>query len=226
MALTIPNDPILIHFDESGYDNKKAEFETIATALQQAVTAYNTLGLADLATSDLSNLFLKTEELIFDKMTDGEPVSIAGLQVDKVKAMEILMKPSGYENLLATIESLKASLQNGPYNGIRIQLTKAFIETNYELDEGNIVFKSSANTALENTFKHYATTPLAKKMYVLAQAILEGIDDLGLNDGFKTIPDKYNPFKHVFAQDYNTNMAIDWKAINKYNETGRTSLAL
>ncbi len=130
------------------------------------------MGFAPLTVDEYSRLFKEKDELLFDKMTNGEEVSIAGLKVHKHKAIEILQKPQGYQEFMTCYESTLQLLASGNHLGNRLNASTVIDQ--FELNEdGKVVIKQSFIEQLEKRVKKFATSEKAKKMYLLADGIIE-----------------------------------------------------
>lgn len=169
---------LLIHFDESGFQNTKNAFEQKAAIVQNVISVYDSLGLPKLEKRELVLMFQKPEELVFDKMTGGQDVSIAGLKVDKLKAMDILKKPDSYDSFLLAVKEalLQLSIQESPFER---SVTITTIEHYFQLnDAGKVELTQAGLSGIERGYKRFASTDKAKKMYQLANGIIEKCKEL------------------------------------------------
>ncbi len=171
---------ILIHFNEQAFKNDVQANTRAVPYLQNLVEVYNALGLEKLKPKEFSRLLLNTEELIFDKLTGGKEVSIAGIKVHKKKALEILQKPDGYEALLIAVNEVLETFKSG-VPGSAIVLNSSSISHRFDVDENaNIILKQSYIDELERGHKRYAKSDKAKKLYEFANAIIKTCEDHGV----------------------------------------------
>ena len=145
------------------------------------------MGIADLLPEDLKYLFQKPVDLIFDKMTGGQ-LYIGGVQVNKEKAIEILVKPVGYDTFLAlhadTIKQLKGELL---YPHKSYPVTPNNIDDYFELDEVlTVSLKQSMKDKIKTSHEYYAKSDQAKKMLAFAQAVIAAYDAQGIKDFTKS----------------------------------------
>lgn len=164
----------LISFDERNYKTAKEDFESKTSLLQQIVAAYNVLNLPALSTQEFYSLILNPTEVVFDKMTGGEPVSIAGLHVDKKKAFELLIKPTGYDALLSTIESVFAQLKTNFWLFKNTPVNKNNVSRFFELDsDGNVSMISALDEQVKEYYTYYATSDAAKQANDFVNAFIK-----------------------------------------------------
>jgi hypothetical protein len=172
--------PVLISFNEQLYKQKIAAFETYASIMQKVVETFAALTLPALTIIDLQSLFHDPVSMVFDKMTNGQPVSIAGLQVDKIKAMELLIKPGGYEELLDTVAESKKAIAHHQYDFARFNISS--IADCFDMVDGAILLKPLKEAELKESCNAYAKTDNAKKMLAFTQTIVDKANELGVRN--------------------------------------------
>lgn len=179
---------VLISYDEAGYLRIKGSYDRIAVKIQGIVDSYNLLGFGDLAANELLGLFQAPIDFIFDKMTGGQPVSIGGLQVDKQKAIDILIKPAGYDAFVNAITGTKGSIKDDEhYSNVGVAINS--IADLYTINvSGDVVITGAFDTKLQEQNKLYAKSDLAKAVLTFAQNFLQTADELGLTNIFKSNP--------------------------------------
>ncbi len=204
---------VLIYFDQEGYNMKKSQLGIVAGYLQQAVTAYNTLGLSALNQADFIRLFNQPIDLIFDKMTGGNPVLIGGLPVDKSKAIEILAKPIGYDNLITTINNVIAQMKDAQ------NTYPSIIQYAFQLDvSGNVVILATYDLSLQEQYKRYATSDTAIGLNTLALSIVDQINTFNLMDKAKNNPNGFGRFiADLYETRYGQVPTINWRTIIEFN---------
>lgn len=154
-------DPILIFTDTTRFNDAIRQKSVHLADLNEILTDYAVLGLGALTGAEFQSLVRNPAETIFDKMTGGDPASINGLPICRTKAMELVIKPTGYDALSAIIESFK---QHRPHWDSLLN--------NVDIVSGQVVLKASVITAETNLNKVYLTTDNEKKLYDFAQAVI------------------------------------------------------
>jgi hypothetical protein len=172
----------VIEFNESVYIGQKEGYESLITDLQQAVDSYNALGFQPLAKEEFSRLFNDFEVLVFDKMTEGKPIVMGGLEIHKDKALEILKKPAGYEGMKHFVDKAKQSLKSAEFTH---PLNKSIAVSNvgifYELNDAGLVqFNALKDEELKRLNTKIAASDNAIKMLDLANTIIDKCKELDL----------------------------------------------
>lgn len=209
----------LIFFDESTYENEKADIKYFIPEIQKVVDAYNLLELEPLKSTELQMLFLQTDEFIFDKMTGKEPLLVNGMEVHKHEAIKLLKKPLGYENLILLISQFKEKITDGnQHRNLKITLTQLNIA--YELNSnGEVIFKASKDEELQRINKKYATTPIAEKLFKLANLIIDeckedqALSQIIKNDRFMDVLRPLISTRHPSGQ-----LGVNIQEILRYNQ--------
>jgi hypothetical protein len=165
---------ILISNNTSKYSSIIYSLEKTGEVLQEIVTTYNFLGLLPLNSEDFFNLISNPAELVFDKMSNGEDISIGGLKVDKQKAIEIILKPKGYNELLAKIEEIFKRISESEYwiSYKNIPVTKQNVQKFYVINNGSISINSTCNLEIKELCKLYAKSDASKQAYSLATSLI------------------------------------------------------
>lgn len=209
---------VLIAFDESHYKRQIAHLESVAGIIQNVVDTYNTLGLPSLESKELQTLFSDTVSLVFDKMTNGQSMlSIAGIEVDKIKAMDIIIKPVGYDDLLNTVANTKHT-----FTQIGVNFVSSHIANTFELIDDVVTIKASKDAELQKQNKSYATTERAKSMLALAQAFIAKVDELGLREVIEANPNgAANTLNRLLEDEGRPPLRIDTKGVLIYNDPQR-----
>lgn len=103
---------VLLYTNNAQVRERLSERRKIETSLNEINEAYVKLGMGVLATHELTSLIIDPETLIFQKMTKDNNPNIAGLPLHAHKAMEMLVKPIGYDSLTALINKHKEKFKN------------------------------------------------------------------------------------------------------------------
>jgi|GEM_PF-3154294 len=151
---------VLLHTDNGQVRERLAERRKIETSLNEIHEAYNKLGVGELATNQLTSLIIDPETFIFQKMTKDNSPNIAGLPIHAHKAMEMLVKPTGYETLIALITQYKKKFNT------------RYLE-HFEIEDGNVILsQSSVDKEVEHA-SLYAKTEEDKRRLEFAKFIKE-----------------------------------------------------
>lgn len=184
----------LLSFNQALYETQINQIECYIEDIQEVVNAYEKLGFGSLQKDELHLLFTQPANLVFDKITKGKPLSIGDTMIDKVKAIEIVKKPDGYESLLNAIQKAVSTLKNSDNNNRVLKLAKSFdvsqVSEFFELSiEGKVIVKNSIYDRLKEQNKNYATSERAIKLFELGQLLIEKCQDSILAELVKNDPD-------------------------------------
>lgn len=212
---------VLINFDEHKYQSEKKGLESFIPQIQKAVNAFNSLGLESLKSHELEQLFIKTDELVFDKMTEQKPVIIEGKEVHKNKALELFKKPAGYENLVSTLQETVTIFGKAIENNKLKRVTINQLYKIYELNKkGIVIFKTTKDDEIKEYYKKYAKTDRAKKLLELANVIIKECKDPVLTEAIKWNPNGIgNILNHIVSSKYgNGELTLNVEGIMWYNQ--------
>jgi len=178
----------LIAFDERAYQREKDFIERFIPMANDVIATYNLLNQGSIKSDELYNLFINTEEFVFDKMTESNPVLIGGLKLHKHEAIKILKKPKGFENLLAQIENTNSTLADKCSHTSFTYNPRTLINS-FELDQnGAVIIKSSKDLELQEKNKKYATSEKAIKLLALANFVIDKSKELDFEKLIKWDP--------------------------------------
>lgn len=173
---------VLIQFDEAHYNLAVDNYETVVEDIQEVVTAYNLLNFAPLTTQELHKLFTGFEDLMFDKMTEGQPVSIGAFKLNRKKALEILDKPNGYETLAHKVAEVKQRFNERHLVDSNRPFAVHMISFVYEIaGDGKLSIKPNFLQALHNRYKILAKSDAAKQVFAFVQAVKKAYEDHEIN---------------------------------------------
>jgi hypothetical protein len=170
---------ILISYNENDYLNAEAHLQNIGLIhIQEVVNDYLKLGVGTLYPAEFSRLFKQPIELIFDKITGGE-LAISGIKVDKKKAIEIIDKPNGYQIFLDKLSNTMSYLTTQSIAGLYRTVTVENLTTFFVLNEScEVKINDDIKAPLQNSFKKYATSIKAKKLYEFSRAVIDKYNEL------------------------------------------------
>lgn len=175
---------VLIHTNNNEVSGVTAMYQQYKAAAQTVLDAYNSMELDALTAQELPLLFTDTKSLIFDKVTGGE-VSISGVKLDKSKAIEIIAKPTGYDELLASIDQFGEKCIVGftdPYGNASLRTRKEQVAQFVTIDgNGVLVYTAYTQNQISKAGKYYAKSDRAKAEYEFAQAVANKFFELGLD---------------------------------------------
>lgn len=207
----------LIYFDKSSYERTITSYKLNIPLLQSVIDAYNSMQLPALNNDDFQRLFTETNDLIFDKMTAGETLHIAGLKLHKDKAFEILHKPDGYEAFANELENALKIIKQG--NGNALSVLPQYIKNYYELDElGNVAVKASFIKQIEKQYKRYVTSDAANSVFQFANFVIDKCNELGLTAYAKHDPNGFGSFiEKIIEGGAGKELQIKAKGVLEYN---------
>lgn len=221
---------VLIHTDASENSAHAAAWNTAKADVQQILNLYNAMELPPLTALEFPQLFNDTETLIYDKYTGGDVFitspSNNNLPVDKAKAMEILIKPAGYDALLTAIANLKKKTTGEAYSmgnaRGRVSYDVKSIAQYFTLESAEVIgLAASVTAAVDKAGKHYAKSAKAKAAFAFAQAVSTAFYANGLHQFFG---DKPSPFllpelvgKCIERLDYpNSGFTVNLRGMNEF----------
>ncbi len=151
---------VLMFTDKTQFDNSIAGHSIHLGALNAVLAAYEEMKLPELTGAEFISLVQQPEIVVFDKMTNGGAVEIMGMQVDKQKAIELILKPSGYEEMIGLIAAYKKAV-NWDYHLHKVDIVN-----------DQVVLSQSVIDAETEASKVYAKTEKEKQLFQFAQAVI------------------------------------------------------
>jgi hypothetical protein len=164
---------VLIFDDQNAYQEKIRLLETGRLKFNVLVMAYNALGLAALATSELPTLVNAPETLLFNKITASQPLQFAGgVAVNAAKAFDWIEKLAGTDALLEKVKSFRNDLSQSGH------LAWLYTPDNFAIVSGALVVKAAFLTDLQEQHKYYAKTAVQKAVLTEVQAIVTALNNI------------------------------------------------
>ena len=187
--------------------------------LQRVIDLYNATGLPDLAGNELHSLFNDTDHFLFDKITNGEQAHLTigtgvdrgHIAIDKTQAINMLVKPTGYNELVQCIKDTSEIIAKGSgANPTLAAMPAQNIGGCFVIDDsGNLQFSDRVQGDIDEAGKKYIASEAGKKVIAFVEDVAKayyanGIDTLqkgvyrrtigqimedvvtGMNDGEKT----------------------------------------
>jgi len=168
--------PILIRHDCEKNETILTNLKKLLPEYQAVITAYNKLGLAKIQNGELELLFADPETFVFDKQIADAPLSLAGLPINKQKAMEIVEKPAGFEDLKDALHN--AQLETKQFNEIQSYKIGWPALPCFQMDEKNkLSIKEETLADIKERCSFYATSERAQSVLKFAQAIVKAAED-------------------------------------------------
>lgn len=164
---------LLINFDEREYNSKIGGLETFIQLFENAIGVFNSFGIGEFETKDFSDLFLQTENYVFEKIVQGKSLNINGLPISKSKLRDLIEWPKGYLDLTNKIQQIDGIFQRRTKERYGLQNLKnllSFFEFN---DHDEIVLKQTYYDNYKRECETYVSTEKAKQTYRFAQELLE-----------------------------------------------------
>lgn len=170
---------LLINFDESEYKSKIGRLETFIQFFDNAIGVFNSFGLGKFETKDFSDLFLQTENYVFDKIVQGKSLIINGLPISKNKLRDLIEWPKGYLDLINKIQQIDRKFQatKERYYLENLKNLLDFFEFN---DDDEIILKQTYYDDYKREYETYVSTEKAKKTYHFAQELLQLYEKYGV----------------------------------------------
>lgn len=197
---------IFIQFDEAEYNNRLSRYKLYVTKLQVVLDAYNAMKLPALNTGEFRALLRNFETTIFDKMNNGESFSLAGMELDKAKAMELLTKPEGYNTLETLIKDYQQVVNWDHYiNSIIIK-------------DGIVKVCDSVCKTEKEATTLYAQTDDQIKALKFAKKIMELVKEYWEDGRFQNLGDTVNKLIHRREDRINGGYVydLDFKQIKNF----------
>lgn len=154
--------------------------------VQAVIDLYNALGLPKLQTgNELSRMCNNTQSFMFEKLTQGKKAHLVfgsgddatHMEIEPTKALDMLAKPKGYNELLAGISELEKSSRDGEMGSGTRWLVKD-IAKNFTIDkDGNLQFTELLQTLIDEWGKCYVRTKRGKAYLKFAKAIIKAAQE-------------------------------------------------
>ena len=154
-------EPVLMFTDKRKFEEMIASHSIHLGALNAVLAAYEEMKLPELMGAEFISLVQQPGTVVFDKMTNGGAVEIMGMQVDKQKAMELILKPSGYEEMIELITVYKKTANWDSH------LHKV------DIVNGEVVLHQSVIDKETEDSKVYAKTDKEKQAFQFAHAVID-----------------------------------------------------
>ena len=208
----------LLSFDEQNYLEQKGVYENISLNIQECISSFNALEIGNIYPKDFLKLLTDPVGLAYDKITNGEEISIAGLKINKQKAMDIIEKPIGYDAFLNSVRLAVDSFKNHGYTDIQpINLNN--ILSIYEIDEsGNVQVTEKMDENLKERNKKYATSDNSKKLFEIVKRFLEDVEKNEVTNIFLSNPNGPGRVLNEFIEiTRDKKLSINISGVMRYN---------
>ncbi len=167
--------------------------------MQKVIDLYNTTGLPPLAGDDLHGLFNDTEKFLYDKLTGNKQMHLkAGneaeanhLPINRSKAMEMLTKPTGYNELLAGIDLCSKKCLGGfaPNTPSHVRFGVNDVKTLLVIDDkGALQFSDDVQKDIDRAGNVYANTDKGQAIYTFLQKVADAFKELSLEQYICNVP--------------------------------------
>jgi hypothetical protein len=188
--------PTLVHYNEAGHKAALRDATEIASRFTELLTQYKTLNLpASVATDDLPALLDDPTSWLVNKYTGGQPFQYGGLTLDPAKVLEMLVRPTGFDDFIMQANALAEDLgmrpridpplqrMEGVVSGgeyLRREEARPYVDwarpvrpaSSYAVVGGwQVQFTGKALAALENSFKQFATTSAQEGLFADVTAL-------------------------------------------------------
>lgn len=151
---------LLMFTDIQKFNEEIARHSIHMDKLNAILMAYGVMNLSTLTGTEFIELVNHPGKVVFDKMTNGQPFEINGMQIDKTKAIELILKPAGYKEMIELIEGFK-QIPNWSYHLIEVDVVN-----------GEVVLNQSVIDKETEASKVYAKTDKEKQLFQFVQGVV------------------------------------------------------
>lgn len=154
---------VLLQFDQNQFHDRVKKLSIYLPMLKDILSSYMALNIpGDLTELEFKSLVVDPSSFVFDKITEGKDVKLAGLNLNKEQAFSLLEKPAGYDSMLKLIETFKASATNWNY----------YLEVS-SINDGSICLCPNTVKKEKASCSIYARTEKQIRAFKFAQAVCE-----------------------------------------------------
>lgn len=158
-------EPVLMFTDTIQFNERIAQHSIHLGSLNAILAAYEVMRLPELNGEEFISLVQQPGTVVFEKMTNGGAAEIMGMQVDKEKAMELILKPDGYDEMYSLIQVYKQA-SNWSYHLHKVDLVN-----------GEIVLHQSVIDSETKSSKVYAKTEKEKQLFQFVQGVIAAANE-------------------------------------------------
>lgn len=170
----------LIQFDEIKFNSEISSLEDAANEMNAVIQVYNSLGFGSYTKEDFPGLFFNTENFIYEKIMKDQPAEMMGMKIDKRKFFnEFLVKPKGYYDMIASLDSLKKKVDVKLKWRKDIKDFKSYLNLFSQTPNGEFKVKEEEINSRREKHETYITTERGILSYKLALAINEFLQNEG-----------------------------------------------
>jgi hypothetical protein len=171
---------LLIEFNQEKYNSDISSLQQIIEKMNEVIQTYNAMGIDTYSHEDFNGLFFNTENLIFEKIMKDKPAEVFGLKIDKKKFWdEYLVKPKGYYDLIAAIESFKKLVSIKLKYFEEATSYKIYLSFFEQLPNGNFEIKKSVLDKIKSKYETYVYSEKGKLAFKFATLIKEFLNKNG-----------------------------------------------
>ncbi|SHL81607.1 hypothetical protein [Flavobacterium chilense] len=135
---------IFIEKNDSAINGEINQLQTGQNYFQDYINKVFDLGITDIESDDLEQLFANPKCFITDKLTKGETLQVAGMNLNKEKVFELLEKPAGTESLIMEIEADILDKTKREYFVWNVK--------NYKIENRNVVISAETLEFIANKY--------------------------------------------------------------------------
>lgn len=152
---------ILMKKDKGLIRQYTVQYSVLLPELNKILEAFTAMNIGVLDFETFKKAIINPEEIVFDMLTKGEPVTIMGFAVDKKKAMEIIVKPIGFDNFLETIAAFKSKPNYNYYLSL------------VDITENQVILSTKTLEMIDSVSSIYAETEKEILVFNFAKAFID-----------------------------------------------------
>lgn len=215
----------LVWQDEHANKQHRQKWEKERADVQKVVDLYNACKLPAMKDgNDLYRMVNDTTDFMFDMLCGGEAAHLTigtgenrtHLPIVKSKAIDMLEKPAGYNELMAGIGELVITAKNGQTSSGDITWNIVSIAKFFTISDGVTVnFTEKKAQEIEDFGNRYVSSEEAKKVHAFVADTLKKYHELGIGSKVGYMEKFVDPYKGNFIN-------VLMNVIHRYNEeTGK-----
>jgi hypothetical protein len=158
----------IAQFKENQFKAILSEMESKIDYIQEFVNKYNNLGLKPLENNQFLELFTNPKELFVKKLSDGEKLTIKGMELNNDKLFDLLDKPKQMTSLLEELNE---------FNNDKIKVNYYQVK-NYSINENQVIVSEVTLNRLKEANTIYIETDNQQSAFDEATQLVDALNSL------------------------------------------------